>query len=174
MSAISKLMIIDEDDEYGLFRYRIACECTDNNCDLEFDMIRDEHGIWALEFNTMREHYGNWWERFKTGIKLLLGYNKFTLHCFMLDDDNVRGMTYILNKYVEQRIKDNKDISQMASIPSNGTLESKLDDLKWLYKLRENRRQKKRNPQSIEKPTEEEQKKIEQEIQDMQDSLFKE
>lgn len=109
---MNKLMILDENKQYGRFSYRIACHCEDNECDLEFDIWSDttENPIgsgkyevmdWNISFYTYRQHYGSYWKRVWTAIKMLFGYNKLVLHCFMLDKDNVEAIQYVLNKYRE-------------------------------------------------------------------------
>lgn len=103
-------MILREDVDKGDFSYRIACHCEDNECDIHFnicsDIVENPAGSnkyevinWNIEFYTYRRHYGSYWQRIWTAIKMLFGYNKLILHCFMLDKDNVKAMEYILNKY---------------------------------------------------------------------------
>lgn len=107
----NKLMILDEDDEYKDYRYKIACSCTDNDCDLNFDInankTKNPHSgkfevtDWSIEFYTYKYHYGNWWNRIKSGIKLIFGFNPGILHAFILDKDNVEAIQYVLKKYKE-------------------------------------------------------------------------
>jgi len=108
---MKNLMILDEDKKRGNYRYRIACECTDPDHDISFDIysdiIRDKNTKqlillgWEFYFEYYRSNHYNYWQRFWQGVRLIFGYKPSIYSTFLLNDNSVAAIEYIFSKYKE-------------------------------------------------------------------------
>lgn len=107
---MNNLMILSEDEEYQSFHYRVSCQCTDPNCCIDLDIVadtvrsdgKDQICGWSIEFWQTFQGWRSYWKRLKTGLSLIFGSkHRWMTNCFVLDEDNVKALEYVLKKYWE-------------------------------------------------------------------------